>query len=84
NMADDYVIAAGITRKLKEFIDLVFETVKIDWREYVTIDPTLYRPTDIESGRADPSKAERNLNWRRKHTLEQIAQKMVESYIMGL
>lgn len=84
NMADDYVIATGITRKLKEFIDLVFETVKIDWREYVTIDPTLYRPTDIESGRADPSKAERNLNWRRKHTLEQIAQKMVESYIMGL
>lgn len=65
---DDYVIATGRTVSLEYFTAKVFEQFDLDWQEYVEIDSTLLRPTDIMDGRADPAKARTALGW--NHTID--------------
>lgn len=81
SQADDYVIATGETFKLQDFISFVFEEVRLDWKKYVTIDKELFRPTDINIGRANPAKAENNLTWKSRYSIKQIAKEMVKSYM---
>jgi len=75
--ARDYVIATGETRRLEEFVELAFREVGLAWREHVTSDPSLLRPTDILVGRADPSRAARELDWRATKRLADVVREMV-------
>lgn len=75
--ADDYVIATGKTHRLRDLIRVVFEAVGLDWQNHVRIDASFFRPTDIAEGHANPSKSLRQLNWRATHTMEEVAQLMV-------
>lgn len=75
---DDYVIATGRTNKLSDFISVVFNAVGLDWEEHVRTDLSFFRPTDIAEGHANPAKAQLQLNWRAKHTMEDVARLMVE------
>lgn len=77
----DYVIATGKTHKLREFIDVVFTTVGLDWQSYVCIDPTYFRPTDIAEGHANPAKAFKDLGWTAHYKMEDIGQFMVEDWL---
>ncbi|WP_020596967.1 GDP-mannose 4,6-dehydratase [Spirosoma panaciterrae] len=77
DQADDYVIATGQTNKLRDFIDVVFGTLGLQWEDHVRSDSTLFRPTDIAEGHANPQKALRNLNWEAKHKMEEVAKLMV-------
>jgi len=70
--ADDYVIATGQTRTLREFVDLVFSEFGLNWPEHVVSDPALYRPTDIAEGHANPQKAFDQLGWKATATLEDV------------
>lgn len=74
---DDYVIATGITHSLKHYIQLVFTELNLDWEKQVVLDNSLLRPTDLVSGRANPSKAAAVLGWKAKYTLEDIVRLMV-------
>lgn len=78
DQADDYVIATGYTNKLSAFINIVFETVGLNWEEYVRTDSSFFRPTDIAEGHANPAKAQLYLGWKAKHTMEDAARMMVE------
>jgi GDPmannose 4,6-dehydratase len=82
DMADDFVIATGITHSLQYYIQLVFDYFKMDWKEYVISDPALLRPTDLLVGRANPGKAYNQLNWKATHTLEMIVKNMIEFELM--
>lgn len=73
----DFVIATGETRKLSDFIAAAFAEVGLDWREWVDIDPGLFRPTDLSAGRADPSKAQRELGWHATRQLDDVVKRMV-------
>jgi GDPmannose 4,6-dehydratase len=75
----DFVIATGITHSLKEYIEMVFSYLKLDWKQYVVSDPDLLRPTDLMIGRANPSKAARILGWKSTHTLADIVKEMVDT-----
>lgn len=79
---DDYVIATGKTYKLKDFIAAVFESVDLDWREYVLTDSSLYRPTDIAEGHANPTKAAQKLGWVARHKMVEVAKMMVEDQLI--
>jgi GDPmannose 4,6-dehydratase len=74
---DDFVIATGKTHRLGYFIELVFNACGLDWREWVDVDQDLFRPTDLQKGHADPSKAARVLNWGAKVTIDEIVRRMV-------
>ena len=76
---EDFVIATGETRKLQDFIAAAFEAVGLDWREHTTIDPTLFRPTEIMIGRGDASKAAEKLGWKAKYKMAEVVRMMVQA-----
>ncbi|CAK0781289.1 GDP-mannose 4,6-dehydratase [Gammaproteobacteria bacterium] len=76
--ADDFVIATGETRKLEDFVKIVFELVGLDWHNHVVVDAGLFRPTDLLSGQANPCKALEKLGWYAKYKMDDVARFMVE------
>jgi GDPmannose 4,6-dehydratase len=74
---EDFVVATGATRSLREFIELVFAEVGLDAGAHLDLDPGLVRPTDIQSSRADPTKARALLGWRPEYDLERIVRDLV-------
>jgi GDPmannose 4,6-dehydratase len=75
----DLVIATGKTSTLKDFVREAFSALGLDWARHVTHDPTLLRPTEIECGRADPSRARDVLGWTAKYRMPDVARMMVEA-----
>lgn len=69
---DDFVIATGEERSLEEFVAEAFNEVGLDWRQHVTSDPTLFRPSDIEHSCGNAAKAEAQLGWRAEHRFADI------------
>ncbi len=76
---DDYVIATGQTRSVREFLDRVFGYLELDWHRYVEIDPRYFRPSEVDLLQGDASKARRVLNWQPRVGLEQLARMMVDA-----
>lgn len=63
---DDYVLATGETHSIEEFLDLAFKEIGIDdWKPYVKQNPAFLRPAEVDLLLGDPSKAERELGWKR-------------------
>lgn len=79
--SDDYVIATGRTTKLRDFIQVVFESLDLNWENHVETSVSFFRPTDIAEGHANPAKARRQLNWEARYRMEEVAQLMVEDRI---
>jgi GDPmannose 4,6-dehydratase len=80
---DDYVIATGEQHSVREFLDLVFGRLNLDWHKYVEIDPRLFRPTEVDSLLGDPSKAMKVLGWKPKTNLNSLVEIMVEAELYG-
>lgn len=59
----DYVIATGESHSLEEFVEKVFETLGLDWRDHVRQDDALLRPADIYMSQADPTASKSSLGW---------------------
>ncbi len=75
---DDFVIATGRDRTIREFCDAAFGSVGLDWEEYVQIDERFLRPAEVEVLRGDPSKARRVLGWEPEVSFEEMVAMMVE------
>lgn len=78
--AEDYVIATGQTHSLADFVKEAFLRCKLDWRNFVDISPEFYRPTDIKIGRADPSRARKQLGWSAKNNMQDVVRLLVEDF----
>jgi GDPmannose 4,6-dehydratase len=74
----DYVIATGETHSIREFLDLAFGFLNLDWKEYVEIDPKYYRPAEVDILLGDASKARRELGWEPTVGLEELVRLMVD------
>lgn len=77
--ADDYVIATGETHSVKEFAELAFAHVGLDWTKYVDVDARYFRPTEVDILLGDSSKARRKLGWWQKTGFEDLVKLMVEA-----
>jgi len=75
---DDYVIATGETNRLEDFVDGVFTSLGLNWREHVRTTRDLLRPTDILTVRANPGKAARELGWKARNKMRDVARMMVK------
>ncbi|HPY77012.1 MAG TPA: GDP-mannose 4,6-dehydratase [Anaerohalosphaeraceae bacterium] len=75
---DDYVIATGQTYSVREFLDEVFGYLDLDWKKYVQIDPSYYRPTEVDVLLGDASKAKRILKWEPTVSFRQLARMMTD------
>ncbi|NEQ38768.1 MAG: GDP-mannose 4,6-dehydratase [Okeania sp. SIO3I5] len=76
--ADDYVIATGESYPLQDFVVEAFNSVGLNWENYVEVDRSLYRPTDISVGRANPIKAEEKLGWKANYKMPDVVRIMVK------
>ena len=81
---DDYVIATGETHRLEDFVAIAFSSVGLDWQEWVNIDTSLYRPTDIAVGRGNPGKAKAKLGWEATSKMPEVVRQMVEAKRQGI
>lgn len=77
--ADDYIIATGEANSLQDFVAEAFAVVGLDWRDYVSSDPKLFRPTDLARSQGCADKAYRKLAWQAKFKMHDVVHKMVES-----
>jgi GDPmannose 4,6-dehydratase len=76
---DDFVIGTGETHSVREFLELAFAHLGLDWREYVKMDKRYLRPTEVDLLLADASKARRELGWSPKVQFRDLVKRMVES-----
>ncbi len=75
---DDYVVATGRMISVKHFAELAFGCVGLDHKDFISIDPRYFRPTEVDELLGDPSKAKRQLGWEPETSVEQLAQMMVD------
>jgi GDPmannose 4,6-dehydratase len=73
----DFVIATGNTHKLGNFVEATFSHLGLDWREHVSTDPSLLRPSDILVSSANPAKAKETLGWAAKYTMSDVVHIMI-------
>jgi len=76
---DDYVIATGETHSIREFLEIAFSHVDLDWRDHVVSDPRFFRPAEVDYLVGDASKAQRVLGWKPTTTFEDLARLMVDA-----
>lgn len=76
---DDYVIATGEMHTVKEFVELAFDLVGLNWRRYVKIDPRYFRPTEVDALMGDASKAKKVLGWEPKVKFKELVTIMLNS-----
>ena len=81
---DDYVIATGETHSIKEFLDIAFGYVNLNWHDYVIFDERYLRPAEVDLLVGDPSKAETALCWEKTVTFQELVKLMVDSDIRAM
>lgn len=81
---DDYVVATGETYSVKEFLDLAFGHVNLDWQEFVEFDPRYLRPAEVDLLIGDPAKAKQQLDWEPSVTFPELVRLMVEADLKAL
>jgi len=79
NVADDFVIATGETHTVKEFAELAFKHVGLNYEDYVQTDKKYFRPNEVEYLLGDYTKAKKELNWEPKTSFVELVEMMVES-----
>lgn len=78
-VADDYVIATGVAHTVRQFADIAFKSVGLNYEDHVRIDPAFLRPAEVDQLLGDPAKAKAKLGWQPETTFEQMITDMVRA-----
>jgi GDPmannose 4,6-dehydratase len=85
NAPEDYVVATGVTRSVRDFAMAAFAVVGIDdWQRYIEVDTTLFRPAEVDLLIGDITKAHKQLGWQPTVLFENLVKMMVESDVETL
>lgn len=76
---EDYVIATGKLHSVREFVEMAFRSVGLNWEQYVIVDPDFYRPSEKIPLVGLAEKARKNLGWVPEASFEQIVSEMVHT-----
>jgi GDPmannose 4,6-dehydratase len=76
---EEYVFATGENHSVRQFADIAFRHVGLDWEEFVSVDTRLLRPAEIHELRGDFSKARKSLGWRPQTSFENLVKMMVDA-----
>ena len=77
----DYVLATGRTTSVREFCRMAFAHVGLDYQDYVTVDPSFLRPSEVDVLHGDASRAKERLGWVPVTSLEEMVKEMVDADI---
>lgn len=81
---EDYVIGTGESHSVREFVQIAFDHLGLDYQKFVTTDPQYYRPAEIYDLVADASKARKKLGWKNNYQFVDLVKEMVESDLESL
>jgi len=81
---DDYVVATGETHAIREFLDMAFGYVNLNWQDYVEFDQRYLRPAEVDILIGDPTKAQQKLGWTPSVSFAQLVFLMVEADLKAL
>ncbi|BAY60731.1 GDP-mannose 4,6-dehydratase [Calothrix brevissima NIES-22] len=81
---DDYVISTGETHSVREFLDLAFGYVNLNWQDYVEFDERYLRPAEVELLIGDSTKARQKLGWAPSVSFKELVSLMVEADLQAL
>ncbi len=81
---DDYVVATGETHSVKEFLELAFNHVNLNWEDYVAFDERYLRPAEVDLLIGDPAKAKAKLGWKPSVTFPELVALMVDADLQAL
>jgi GDPmannose 4,6-dehydratase len=81
---DDYVIATGETHSVREFLELAFGYVNLNWEDHVEFDDRYLRPAEVDLLIGDSTKAQQKLGWKPSVTFKQLVAIMVEADLQAL
>lgn len=84
NEPEDFVIGTGTDLSVKDFVQMSFEHVGLDWEKYVRFDEKYLRPTEVDSLIGDSTKAEIKLGWKAKVQPRELASIMVDHDIAAI
>jgi GDPmannose 4,6-dehydratase len=76
---EDFVVASGESHTVREFCELAFAEVDLDYRDFVIADERFYRPAEVDSLIGDATKAREALRWRPEYNFEQLVKDMVHN-----
>lgn len=76
---EDFVIGTGVAPTMREFVEEAFSYADLNWEDYVEIDQRYFRPTEVDSLRADAVKAQKMLDWSPRVTYKDLAKIMVDA-----
>ncbi|MBX3729194.1 MAG: GDP-mannose 4,6-dehydratase [Candidatus Sumerlaeia bacterium] len=76
---DDFVVATGETHSVREFLEIAFGRVGLDYQDHVEIDPRYFRPTEVDLLLGDPTKAREKLGWEPRVSFRQLVEMMVDT-----
>lgn len=79
NKPEDYVVGSGVSHSVREFCEIAFSHVGLDYRDLVISDPAYYRPAEIYDLVADASKARTKLGWKNEYSFEELIKEMVDA-----
>ena len=75
---DDYVVATGESHSVREFCELAFAEVGLDYRDYVKLDQRFYRPAEVDLLVGNSAKAREVLGWKPRFTFPELVKQMVQ------
>jgi GDPmannose 4,6-dehydratase len=78
NEPDDFVVGTGVDHSVADLVRIAFQSVSLDWQQYVTIDQELFRPAEVDHLLADCSKAGEKLGWTSKVSFAELISMMVD------
>jgi len=84
DVPEDYVIATGEQHSVRDFAELAFAHLGLDYRNHVVVDPQFLRPADVETLLGDASKARKKLGWTYGVTFKELVHEMVEADLARL
>ncbi len=84
DLPQDFVIGTGETHSVREFCELAFSVLDLDYRDYVIRDAAYYRPVEDAQLVANPQKARRLLDWQARVTFPEIVHMMVAADLQDL
>jgi GDPmannose 4,6-dehydratase len=76
---EDYVVATGETHSVREFLQIAFSHVGLNYEDYVVIDPEFIRPAEVDLLLGNPTKARTQMGWKPEVSFEQLVQMMVDA-----
>jgi GDPmannose 4,6-dehydratase len=83
-VAEDFVVGTGTDVSVRDFVQMSFEHVGLDWEKYVRFDERYLRPTEVDTLVGDASKAEKTLGWKASVQPQELEGLMVDHYIATL